>query len=73
MTIWGPIGFPIPANYEDCVRSRTKSMAYLAAGKPILKRCGNDPTDLVRAAGAGIVFAPGQAADGCRDGAIRDL
>jgi glycosyltransferase involved in cell wall biosynthesis len=38
-----------------------KTQAYLAIGKPILMGVRGDAADLVRAAGAGIVFAPGQA------------
>lgn len=42
----------------------SKTQTYLAIGKPILMgvRVRGDAADLVRAAGAGIVFAPGQAA-----------
>lgn len=40
----------------------SKTQAYLAIGKPILMGCRGDAADLVRAAGAGIVFAPEQAA-----------
>ena len=40
----------------------SKTQAYLASGKPILMGCRGDAADLVRAAGAGIVFAPEQAA-----------
>lgn len=39
-----------------------KTQAYLAIGKPILMGGRGDAADLVRAAGAGIVFAPEQAA-----------
>ena len=40
----------------------SKTQTYLAIGKPILMGVRGDAADLVRAAGAGIVFAPGQAA-----------
>jgi len=40
-----------------------KTQTYLAIGKPILMGGRGDAADLVRAAGAGIVFAPGQAAE----------
>jgi colanic acid biosynthesis glycosyl transferase WcaI len=40
----------------------SKTQTYLAIGKPILIGGRGDAADLVRAAGAGIVFAPGQAA-----------
>ena len=40
----------------------SKTQTYLAIGKPILMGMRGDAADLVRAAGAGIVFAPGQAA-----------
>jgi glycosyltransferase involved in cell wall biosynthesis len=39
----------------------SKTQTYLAIGKPILMGVRGDAADLVRAAGAGIVFAPGQA------------
>lgn len=39
----------------------SKIQAYLAIGKPILVGVRGDAADLVRAAGAGIMFAPGQA------------
>ncbi|HEY9175919.1 MAG TPA: glycosyltransferase family 4 protein [Verrucomicrobiae bacterium] len=40
----------------------SKTQAYLAMGKPILMGMRGDAADLVRAAGAGIVFTPGQPA-----------
>ena len=40
----------------------SKTQTYLAIGKPILMGGRGDAADLVRAAGAGIVFAPEQAA-----------
>jgi glycosyltransferase involved in cell wall biosynthesis len=40
----------------------SKTQAYLAIGKPILTGLRGDAADLVRAAGAGIVFAPGETA-----------
>jgi glycosyltransferase involved in cell wall biosynthesis len=40
----------------------SKTQTYLAIGKPILMGVCGDAADLVRAAGAGIVFASGQAA-----------
>ena len=39
-----------------------KTQMYLAAGKPVLMGVRGDATHLVRAGGAGIVFAGGQAA-----------
>jgi glycosyltransferase involved in cell wall biosynthesis len=40
----------------------SKTQACLAIGKPILMGVRGDAADLVRAAEAGIIFAPGQAA-----------
>lgn len=40
----------------------SKTQAYLATGKPLLMGCRGDAADLVRAAGAGLAFAPEQAA-----------
>jgi glycosyltransferase involved in cell wall biosynthesis len=40
----------------------SKTQTYLAIGKPILMGVRGDAADLVRAAGAGIAFAPGEAA-----------
>jgi len=39
----------------------SKTQTYLAIGKPILMGVRGDAADLVRAAGAGIVFVPGDA------------
>ena len=46
--------------FEITIPSKTQT--YLAIGKPILMGVRGDAADLVRTAGAGIVFAPGQAA-----------
>lgn len=41
----------------------SKTQSYLASGKPILMGCRGDAADLVRAAGAGVVFAPQHAGE----------
>ena len=49
----------------------SKTLAYLASGRPILSAVGGDGADVVREAGAGVICPPGDAL--ALEKAIRDL